>query len=102
MEDIKNLYLSIPTFIRNKYFVALCVFLVWMFFFDTNTFTAQFNRKQQLSEMKAQKAYYLEEKETVTEELERMTNDNATLERFAREKYYMKKKNEDVFVIERK
>jgi len=85
--------------LKNKYFFTALAFLVWMIFFDNHNFISQRKLTRELKENKNIKAYYLEEirKDSIAA-LELMTNmDN--LERFAREKYLMKRDNEDIFLI---
>jgi hypothetical protein len=52
-----------------------------------------------LNDLEDQKVYFLEEIEKDSTELSRLMNDTAHLERFAREKYLMKRDNEDIFLI---
>ncbi|MGL1887706.1 MAG: septum formation initiator family protein [Reichenbachiella sp.] len=92
---IKN-PLKIP---RNFYLISSVIFLVWMLFFDSNDFYSQYQLKQKVNEMEDQKEYYLKKIEEVNEDREALLNDMELLEKFAREKYYMKKDGEDVFVV---
>ncbi|MFC1732767.1 septum formation initiator family protein [candidate division KSB1 bacterium] len=85
--------------LKNKYFFTTMTFLVWMMFFDNHNFISQVRLTNELNEYRNIKAYYLDEirKDSIAA-LELMTNmDN--LERFAREKYLMKRDNEDIFLI---
>ncbi len=75
------------------------VFFVWMLFFDQNDIISQVKLKNQLRELNKEKEYYKEQIKITQSELENLLNDNEKLERFAREKYLMKKPNEDLFVI---
>jgi cell division protein FtsB len=73
-----------------------------MTFFDRNDLITQFKQWSNLDQMKQDKAYYLREIEKNREMIEGLTTDTEQLETFAREKYLMKKDNEDVFVIVKK
>lgn len=84
---------------KNFYFVATAVFLVWMLFFDSNDIYSQYQLKRKLSELENQKEYYQEKIKDVKVDREALLNDMELLEKFAREKYYMKKDGEEVFVI---
>lgn len=84
---------------KNFYFMASMVFLIWMLFFDSNDIYSQYQLKQKLSELENQKEYYQEKIEDVKVDREALLNDMELLEKFAREKYYMKQDGEDVFVI---
>lgn len=85
--------------IRNKYFIAVVAFTVWMLFFDRNDVATQYGYYSQLKGLKAEKAFYTSEIERMTDAIEGLENDPKEQERVARERYQMKKDNEDVFVI---
>lgn len=90
----------IPAFLKNKYFLTITGLLVWMFFFDRNDFPAQIERSQKLKELKTNTAYYDQKIAAAKEELQNRKTDPSAYERIAREKYYMKKDNEDLFLFE--
>lgn len=70
-----------------------------MLFIDANDVITQFKLKQQLERLEDEKAYYLQKIEEVKKDREELLSNDALLEKFAREKYFMKKKTEDLFVI---
>jgi cell division protein FtsB len=74
-------------------------FLVWMIFFDKNDLFSQYQYHQQVSKLKQERDFYLKETTKVRKDLDELTSNPQMLEKFAREKYLMKKDNEDVFVI---
>ena len=84
---------------RNKYFVVTLAFLVWMVFFDKNDLFSQYQYHNQLSKLKHERDFYQKETAKVNKDLDELTSNKEKLEKFAREKYLMKKPNEDVFVI---
>ena len=84
---------------RNKYFLVSAAFLVWMIFFDKNDLFSQYQYRQEVSKLKQEKDFYTKENAKVSKDLEELTSDPQKLEKFAREKYLMKKDNEDVFLI---
>jgi len=84
---------------RNKFFWVTAAFLVWMLFFDKNDLLSQYQYHQQLSKLKTERDFYTKETEKVSKDLSELSSNPAQLEKFAREKYLMKKDNEDVFVI---
>jgi len=84
---------------RNKYFVVTLAFLVWMVFFDKNDLFSQSQYHNQLSKLKHERDFYQKETGKVNKDLDELTSNKEQLEKFAREKYLMKKPNEDVFVI---
>lgn len=84
---------------RNKYFLVSAAFVVWMIFFDKNDLFSQYQYHQQVNKLKQDRAFYLQETAKVEKDLDELTSNPQKLEKFAREKYLMKKDNEDVFVI---
>ncbi len=84
---------------RNKYFVVTLAFLVWMVFFDKNDLFSQYQYHNQLTKLKHERDFYQKETAKVNKDLDELTSNKEKLEKFAREKYLMKKQNEDVFVI---
>jgi cell division protein DivIC len=86
--------------IRSKYFLTLVCFGVWMFFFDDrDVITTHFRHTSELNELMLSKKYYEEQIANTREELRQLKQNDATIEKYAREKYFMKRDNEDLFVI---
>lgn len=85
--------------LKNKYFLTIVALLVWLLFFDKNDFFTQRETLQKLSKLKHDRDYYLVEIENNKRELNELKTNKESLEKFAREKYLMKKDNEDVFVF---
>lgn len=96
--DMKRLF----NLLRNKYFLVTVAFFVWMIFFDKNDIFSQYQYHEQVMKLKEERDFYQKETARVTKDLDELTSDKAKLEKFAREKYLMKKDNEDVFVVIRK
>ena len=90
---------KLPSFLRNFYVITLLVFLVWMLFLDSNDLVSQFKLSSKLDKLEAEKGYYLEKIEEVQKDREELMSNKELLEKFAREKYLMRKKTEDLFVI---
>lgn len=91
--------IQIPSFLKNKYALTIIGFALWMLFFDQYTLYTQYKFKQELNQLEKDKDYYEREITKAEADLnELMTNDNQ-LEKFAREKYLMKRDNEEIFVI---
>jgi cell division protein FtsB len=85
--------------LKNKFFLVTMAFLVWMIFFDKNDLFSQYEYRKQVNKLKEERDFYKKETDQVTKELDELTSNPQKLEKFAREKYLMKKDNEDVFVI---
>ena len=84
----------------NKYLLATAFFISWLLFFDHNDVFTTIKRNQELKDLKAKKAYYLEQIKLTQKEVDALRLNAASLERVAREKYLMKKDNEDLFIVE--
>jgi len=84
---------------RNKYFVATAAFVVWMLFFDKNDMLSQYEYRSEVSKLQEEKDFYEKETDQVKQDLKELSTNLKSAEKFAREKYFMKKDNEDVFVI---
>jgi cell division protein DivIC len=90
----------IPAWLKNKYFITALGFAVWMIFFDQqDLITTQVKQRNELNSLKASRDYYKQEIEATRLELEQLKSDPAVLEKYAREKYRMKRDNEDVFIV---
>lgn len=74
-------------------------FLLWMTVFDENNFIALYKTKQKLNELEQDKTYYTTEIAANKENLNELMSSMDNLEKFAREKYLMKRDNEDIFVF---
>jgi cell division protein FtsB len=85
--------------IKNKYFLTITALIVWLLFFDKNDVFTQHETVAKLNKLKADQGYYISEIEKNKVELQELKTNTESLEKFAREKYLMKKDNEDVFVF---
>jgi cell division protein FtsB len=70
-----------------------------MLFLDSNDLYSQYKLLRKLNELKKEKAYYLEKIDEVKQNREQLLTNEAMLEKFAREKYLMKKSDEDLFIV---
>ena len=84
---------------KNKFFWVTAAFLVWMLFFDKNDLLSQYEYHQQVVKLKKECDFYTTQTAKVNKDMEELSSNPQQLEKFAREKYLMKKDNEDVFVI---
>ncbi len=87
---------------KNFYFLSTAFFLFWMIFIDSNNVVNQFRLSRKLNQLEDQKEFYIERKEKIQAEREELMSNPELLEKFAREKYLMKKKTEDLYVIVKK
>ena len=84
---------------RNFYVLASLFFLFWMIFIDSNNLVNQVRLSQKLNQLEDQKEFYQEKKEKIKAEREELMSNPQLLEKFARERYLMKKPTEDLYVI---
>lgn len=98
----RKIYDRIPRFIRNKYFVALTVFVVWLLFLDRNNFITQWSLQSDLRKLRKEKKFYLEETQKDSISYQKLMNDSTQAEKLGREKYLMKRDSEDIFLIVKK
>lgn len=90
----------IPSILRNKYLLATAAFVLWMLFFDRNDVFTQLDRKKDLRDIRASKAY-LSQRIAEDRKFSKDLQFNASaLEKYAREKYLMKRDNEDLFLVQ--
>jgi cell division protein DivIC len=94
-----KLLARIPSWLRNKYLVAIAVFAAIILFFDKNDVFTQMARKKQLREMEESRQYYSDQISSERKELEQLKSNPGILEKSAREKYLMKRDNEDLYLI---
>jgi cell division protein FtsB len=83
----------------NKYFLTLLGLGVWLCFFDRNDVFTQMELKEKVNKLASERDYYIREIENNKQEIKELQTDARSLEKFAREKYLMKRDNEEVFVI---
>jgi len=89
----------IPAWVKNPYLFCFTFFVVWMFFFDEHNFSVQWKRKNDLNDLNEKISFYEKNIAKTKTELNELRTNNETKEKFAREHYYMKRDNEDVFVF---
>jgi cell division protein DivIC len=86
-------------FISNKYLLILILFFIWMFFFDTNSFFIHNELNNDVNALEDNKEFYKGEIKKDKIFIEKMKDSNE-VEKFAREEYFLKKENEEIFIIE--
>lgn len=91
--------MKLPKFTKNFYFLFGAFFLIWMLFIDSNDIYTQYQLNQKRKDLEDQKEYYLQKIADVKVERDELFSSDKKLEKFAREKYLMKKETEDLFII---
>jgi cell division protein FtsB len=90
----------IPSFLKNRYVLTGAGFVIWIVFFDSrDLITSHFRERGELVKLEESKKYYEQQIAVTRRELEQLKTNPAVLERYAREKFLMKKEKEDLFRI---
>ena len=102
MDRIQDIIRKLPKPLRNKYLILFLLFILWVIFIDDYNLINQSKIKNTVDDLKSQKEFYITEIKSDSTELHKLQNDPAEQEKFAREKFLMKKENEDIFIIREK
>ncbi len=86
-------------FLSNKYVLILVLFIIWMIFFDANSYLIHHELDSDIKALEDNTEFYKKEIEQDKGFIEKMKDSNE-IEKFAREKYYLKRDNEDIYIIE--
>ena len=95
-----KLLLTIPGWLKSKYLIAGTAFVIWMLFFDRNDVSLQLKRINELNKLQQSEENMNRQIANTKKELELLKTNPSTLEKYAREKYMMKKDNEDLYIID--
>ena len=90
---------KILSVLKNKYLLTTVGLTVWILFFDKNDLFTQLEFRKEVKVLQEDRNYYANEIKSITSDLRELSSNPKTLEKFAREKYYMKRDNEDIFVL---
>ena len=90
---------KVPRWVRNKYFLTIIGFLVWMLFIDRNDLPTQWRRVKELQTLQESEKAMNKQISDTKQELELLKTNPFTLEKYAREKYLMKRDNEDLYIV---
>ena len=99
MKTIIEKISKLPWWFKNIYFITTFLFLIWMLFFDRNNVITSYRTNKNLNTLRIQKQYYIAEIEKVNTLKDELFSTADKKEKFAREKYLMKKDNEDLYII---
>ena len=90
---------KIPSYFKNIYIIILLFFIIWMVFFDSNSTLVHLELNEQINDLKKETQYFKNEIKKDNKELSKIQSDSG-LEKYAREELFMKRDNEDIFIIE--
>jgi len=83
----------------NKYLITIFAFVIWMLFFDTNSYLAHRMLNHELDKVSIEKEFYINQISADTKRANELMSRDGSLEKFAREHYLMKKENEDIYLL---
>lgn len=90
---------KLPPFLRNKYFLTITVFIVWLVLLDANNLIERYRQLSELRNLRKDREYYIRRIEEDRKKLDELKTDDKNLEKFAREQYRMKRKDEDLYIV---
>jgi cell division protein FtsB len=92
---------QLRNWLSNKYLITSFLFIVWISFFDKFNIFQVYKKKQELNQLIERKIYYKNEIEKSKQALSNLRENSLNIEKIAREKYFMKKDNEDLYILEK-
>jgi cell division protein FtsB len=102
MTNLNNLYEKTTSYLKNKYVIIIFLFIVWIIFFDNYNLIRQSKIKKEIKQLEENKSFYTKEIKKDSTEYHELLNSDEKKEKFAREKFLMRKENEDVYIIRKK
>lgn len=96
---LQSYFEKAPAWLKNKYSITLICVFIYLLFFETKPLYSVINWRIDLIQLKKEQQFYKNEIDRVENELNDLKGNPESLEKFAREKYFMKKPNEEIFLI---
>lgn len=84
----------------NKFVLAILVFSIWVSFFDPKDIGVIYSKEEKLKDLQQSESILIKNIKDTKDELDQLKSNAGTIEKYAREKYYMKKDNEEVFIVD--
>jgi cell division protein FtsB len=84
---------------KNIFVIVLVIFAIWMLFFDANSYLIHRELNKEMDDLEAEKEYYKNEIEKDKKAIQELSTEEG-IEKLAREKYYMKRDSEEIYIIE--
>ena len=91
---------KILSILKNKYFIILTCFLIWIIFFDERSIITLISKQKELKKLQTSRNYYNHEININKKYIAELKTNPSFLEKLAREKYLFKRANEDIYLIE--
>ena len=99
MNSFLNKYKRFFKPLKNVFLLIFIIFAIWMLFFDSNSWFIHNELNNDVEALEDEKEYYKTEIEKDKKEIKKLSDDDG-LEKYGREKYHMKKENEEIYLIE--
>lgn len=99
MKFIKKITPYLRKIVLNKYFLTVLIFSIIVIFFGKHSLRSRWTTAKNIKSLNKEIKFYKDEIESNKQKMNDMQSGDESLERFAREKYYLKKENEDIFII---
>ena len=90
---------TIFLFLKDKYILTIFGLASWVIFFDKNDLRTQIELRKEVKQLEEERGYFAKEISEITSDIKELSMNPKTLEKYGREKYLMKRDNEDIFVI---
>lgn len=90
---------TIWPWLKNKYVLTIAGFIIWLTFFSQYNLMERARLAGNLKDLQREKKYYIEQIKRDSARLHQLSTGTEELEKYAREQFYMKKPNEDIFVV---
>jgi len=91
--------IKLKSILLSKYLIVFLVFAVWVTFFDEHSLVHRWESYRRISQMEKELNYYQDEIKLTRQKKNELQSSDENLEKFAREHYYMKRQDEDIFII---
>lgn len=85
--------------LRNHYILAVAIFLLWILVIDEDNLFARYRYERKIASLEAERARLTESIEQDRRKMDELRHNRASLEKFAREEYYMRRDGEVIFII---
>lgn len=98
--SVKQLWMRLPGWVRNRYFLSAAAFGIWMLFLDSNSVLLHLDLYREHKRLEREIEFYRAEIERDSTRLHELDSDNAALEKFARERFWLAKPGEQIYLVE--
>jgi cell division protein FtsB len=99
MAESVSIWIKIRMILLNKYLIVFVVYAVFVTFFDEHNLIHRYQSYRKIQQMEKEYKFYQDEIKTTKQKKIELQSSDENLEKFAREHYYLKKDNEDIFII---